>query len=77
VFFLLCVAPHPVLGFLTGLCPVGFAGKNHHIWWISWGQGLAFLDQSGLPCVNSHGGLSAVLCLTFGCDCFVEIVFED
>jgi len=30
VFFLLCVAPHPVLGFLTGPCPVGFAGRNHY-----------------------------------------------
>jgi len=29
VFFLLCVAPHPVLGFLMGLCLVGFAGRNH------------------------------------------------
>jgi len=29
VFFLLSVAPHPVLGFLTGLCPVGFAGRIH------------------------------------------------
>jgi len=27
VFFLLCVAPHPVLGFLTGPCPVGFGGR--------------------------------------------------
>jgi len=30
VFFLLCVAPHPVLCFLTGPCPVGFAGRNHY-----------------------------------------------
>jgi len=30
VFFLLCVAPHPVLGFLTGPCPVGFVGRNHY-----------------------------------------------
>ena len=30
MFFLLCVAPHPVLGFLTGRCPVGFAGRTHH-----------------------------------------------
>jgi len=39
VFFLLCVAPHPVLGFLTGLCTVGFDGRNHYICWISGGQG--------------------------------------
>ena len=30
VFFFLCVAPHPVLSFLTGSCPVGFAGRNHY-----------------------------------------------
>jgi len=30
VFFLLCVAPHPVLGFLTGPCPVGFVGRIHY-----------------------------------------------
>jgi len=30
VFFLLCVAPHTVLGFLTGPCPVGFAGRNNY-----------------------------------------------
>jgi len=30
VFILLCVAPHPVLGFLTGSCPVDFAGRNHY-----------------------------------------------
>jgi len=30
VFFLLCVAPHPVLGFLTGRGPVGFPGRNHY-----------------------------------------------
>jgi len=30
VFSLLYVAPHPVLGFLTGPCPVGFAGRNHY-----------------------------------------------
>jgi len=77
VFFLLCVAPHPVLGLLTGPCPVACAGRNHYIWWISSAQGLALLDQSSLPCVSSHGGLSAVLCLTLGCDCSVEVVFED
>jgi len=30
VLFLLCVAPHPVLGFLTGPCPVGCAGRSHY-----------------------------------------------
>jgi len=30
LIFLLCVAPHPVLGFLTGPCPVSFAGRNHY-----------------------------------------------
>jgi len=34
VFFLLCVASHPVLSFLTGPSPVGFAGRNHYIFWI-------------------------------------------
>ena len=77
MFFLLCVAPHPVLGFLTGRSPVGFAGRNDYIWWISGGQGLALLDQLGLPCVSSHGRLSVVLCLALGCDCSVVIVFED
>jgi len=27
VLFLLCFAPHPVLGFPTGLNPVGFEGR--------------------------------------------------
>jgi len=26
------VTPHPVLGFLTGRCPVGFVGRNHYTW---------------------------------------------
>jgi len=30
VFFLLCVAPHPVLGFLTGSLPVSFESRNHY-----------------------------------------------
>ena len=42
--------PHPVLGFLKGLYPVGFEGRIHYIWWISWGQGQALPDQSGRPC---------------------------
>ena len=32
VLFLLCCAPHPVLGFRTGLYPVGFEGRIHYIW---------------------------------------------
>ena len=30
VLFLLCCAPHPVLGFPTGLYPVGFEGRIHY-----------------------------------------------
>jgi len=44
-----CVALHPVLGFLTGPCHVGFAGRNHNNWWISGGQGSALPDQSAYP----------------------------
>jgi len=30
VLFLLCFAPHPVLGFPTGINPVGFEGRIHN-----------------------------------------------
>jgi len=30
VLFLLCCASHPVLGFSTGIYPVGFEGKIHY-----------------------------------------------
>jgi len=42
--------PHPVLGFPTGLYPVGCEGRIHYIWWISGGQGQALPDHSGRPC---------------------------
>jgi len=60
VFDLLCVALHPVLGFLTGSCPVGFAGRNHEMRRIIWAQVSALLDLSGLPCVRSFCGFSDV-----------------
>ena len=64
-------------GISDGAVPLGCAGRNHYIAWISWGQGFALLDHSGLPCARSHGGLSAVLCLSLGCDCSVDIIMED
>jgi len=30
VLFLLCFAPHPVLGFPTGINPFGFEGRIHN-----------------------------------------------
>jgi len=42
-------APHPVLGFPTGLYPVGSEGRIQYIWWISWGQGPSLPGQSGRP----------------------------
>jgi len=39
VLYLWRCSPHPVLGFPTGLYPVGCEGRIHYIWWISGGSG--------------------------------------
>jgi len=73
VLFLLRFAPHLVLGFPTGLYPVGFEGRIHYTWWISWGQGQALPDQSGRPCVVLLRWTSS-LCFTLGCDCCCDFL---
>ena len=39
-----------MLGFPTGIYPVGSEGRIPYIWWISGGQGQALPDESGRPC---------------------------
>jgi len=81
VFPLLCVAPHPVLEFLTGRCPIGFSGRNQYIWWISGGYGVwlflisrvdpvSVLSVVFLLCFVIPLGVTVLLRLSLRIDCF-------
>ena len=58
VLFLLCCAPHPVLGFPTGLYPVGFEGRIHYIFGSAGDRVKPFLISRAVPVSFFYGGLA-------------------